>query len=63
MKLELSRRQLEAVATALECEIPTRKGAVYNDLGERIEAKGEALDDDVPAMEEALYAIDRKLSR
>jgi hypothetical protein len=63
MKVELSRRQLEAVITALECEIPTRKSAVYNDLGERIESKGDALDDEVPAMEEALYALNRKLGR
>lgn len=63
MKIELSRRQLEAVATALECEIPTRREANRGFDGQPIDTEPDAIDAVVPAMEEALYTVRKKLDR
>lgn len=63
MKVELTRRHLEAILSALECEIPTRHAAAHNDEGKRVDKGPEAIDAEVPAMEEARYIIEKKLGR
>lgn len=53
---KLTLAEAHAVISALDCEIPTRRAAAYNDLGKRCDLpRGQgAIDDEVPAMQRAL---------
>lgn len=65
MPKRLQRRHLEAIREALDSDIVARRGAMYDDMGERIEVDDP--EDDltaiVPAQEEALAIVKERLAK
>jgi len=57
--LKLTDLEAEAVEYALDCEIPTRRAAAYDDCRSRNDVpRGQgAIDDSVPGMERALTKL------